>query len=359
MCAIAAPHAPSSCNDPGDSSGRPSIAMALTPAEHQHLDVNGYVVLKSLMPPALCRRACAVTDALVGPPAAQTQRLPLYVGPRQTDPLRAFGDVEAALDARSPITVSTGDYKHLLWHPFFDSAAVVAAELVAPLVNANRELLLGGGDGTDRRQRLRLGQQLIMRTDPSPPPYAAPVRTPEAPTWHTDFHVIYPFDTPFFHCLTALAPIAAGQAAFTIVPGSAKLALAWLAGMSAEGIQRMRDDVGFRESQQRSFVATVDRSRAVEIEMDEGDVIIFSLLSVHSGSESSNGLSRHALFTTFFVEGTQRIISQQKATGIWSPPSKFPLTFRSALRKLDLESLLDWEPVVPRNDGADRHGARL
>jgi hypothetical protein len=290
-----------------------------------------------------------MTDALVGPPAAQTRQLPLFVGPRQTDPQRTFDDVDAMLDARSPIAVSTGDHKHLLWHPLFDpdsdawthgQALSVAAELVAPLVAVNQELL--GGDD------LRLGQQLIMRTDPSPPPHTPPVSTPDAQSWHTDFHVIFPFDRPFFHCLTALAPIRGGQACFTIVPASASLALAWLAAMGADEIERMRSDLGFRESQQRAFVTSVDRSTAVEIEMGVGDTLVFSLLSVHSGSEASNDLPRHALFTTFFREGTQRIPSQQKATGIWSPPSKFPAAFRARLSQLGLESLLDWEPVVAR-----------
>ena len=99
---------------------------------------------------------------------------------------------------------------------------------------------------------------------------------------------MYPFDTPFYHTLTALSAIETRQAAFTIVPYSHTRAREWLAGLSAGELERMRDDGEFRGSQSQAFLASgaVDRAEAVEVLMGEGDTCIFELLCTHSASRN-------------------------------------------------------------------------
>ena len=132
---------------------------------------------------------------------------------------------------------------------------------------------------------------------------------------------MYPFDTPFYHTLTALSTIEARQAAFTIVPYSHTRAREWLAGLSAEELERMRDDGDFRGSQSQAFLASgaVDRAEAVEVLMDEGDTCIFELLCTHSASRNERDSPRHVIFQTFFDRAGpySRIVNQQKPAGIW------------------------------------------
>ena len=132
---------------------------------------------------------------------------------------------------------------------------------------------------------------------------------------------MYPFDTPFYHTLTALSTIETRQAAFTIVPGSHTRAREWLAGLSAAELERMRDDGDFRGSQSQAFLASgaVDRAEAVEVLMDAGDTCIFELLCTHSASRNERDSPRHVIFQTFFDRAGpySRIVNQQKPAGIW------------------------------------------
>ena len=132
---------------------------------------------------------------------------------------------------------------------------------------------------------------------------------------------MYPFDTPFYHTLTALSTIETRQAAFTIVPGSHTRAREWLAGLSATDLERMRDDGDFRGSQSQAFLASgaVDRAEAVEVLMDAGDTCIFELLCTHSASRNERDSPRHVIFQTFFDRAGpySRIVNQQKPAGIW------------------------------------------
>lgn len=312
----------------------------ITCAQRAQLRENGFVVIPHAVSAELTAQVRAMVDAAVDGPGttwspaatAPNPALSLYTAPRHTQPTTAAWDeVDKALAGQSPVAVSNGDFKHLMWHPFPDP---LLADLVEPLATLNQQLL-GAKD-------LKLAQQLTIRTDPSPPPH-------RTNGWHMDFHVVFPFTTPFFHCLTALAPVAPGQAAFTVLPGSDTRARQWLAGLDDATIERMKHDLVFREAQSAAFVQAQDTSAAQEVIMGEGDVCVFSLLLVHSASSSSSNLPRHAMFTTFWdaAGGYERIVSQQKATGIWSPPTKFSDAFRQRLPS-HLRPLVEWAPVLPR-----------
>ncbi len=176
---------------------------------------------------------------------------------------------------------------------------------------------------------LRLLEQVLIRSDPRPPPHG-PLG------WHVDWaffprqYNAVPRQTYFHmsHCLNTVPP---GGAAFMIVPGSHHLTYAATAKMdTVEELNTLkRDPVG---------VAGIDTSKGIEVCPNEGDLLIFNPMALHSGSGNSTDGARYVCFTSFF---------DTSATELWEEFRRikyrdgFPDSLRERL-PADLLPLLEW-----------------
>jgi hypothetical protein len=138
---------------------------------------------------------------------------------------------------------------------------------------------------------LRLLEQVLIRSDPRPPPHG-PLG------WHVDWaffpqqYKAVPRQTYFHmsHCLNTVPP---GGAAFMIVPGSHHLTYAATAKMdTVEELNTLRRDP--------AGVAGIDTSKGIEVCPNEGDLLIFNPMALHSGSGNSTDGARYVCFTSFF-----------------------------------------------------------
>ena len=139
---------------------------------------------------------------------------------------------------------------------------------------------------------LRLLEQVLIRTDPAAPGAA---RGPNG--WHVDmaFHPDEYNARPrrtYFHHVHALSTVEPGGGAFTIVPGSHHKTYAATAGLLGEGEleQFKKDPAG---------VAKVDLSEAIEVCPEDGDLLIFNPMCLHSASTNTRSTPRYVYFASF------------------------------------------------------------
>eukprot|EP01051_Picozoa_sp_SAG22_P018562 SAG22_NODE_3161_length_1891_cov_1.982701_2_plen_148_part_00 len=131
--------------------------------------------------------------------------------------------------------MATGSYRHSMLHPICDP---LAAELVEPFVELNAELL------SCPTGRLKLMQQMFVRTDASPGPHPGHDGLPPV-GWHMDqaflpHHYEARGGEPkqmFYHSMLALSPVRRGCAPFFAATGSFRRARAATEAMSAEQMQ--------------------------------------------------------------------------------------------------------------------------
>ena len=136
---------------------------------------------------------------------------------------------------------------------------------------------------------IRLLEQVLIRTDPAEPGVAG-----GASGWHLDmaFHPDEYNARPrrtYYHYVHALSTVEPGGGAFTIVPGSHHKTYAAAAAMRTdEELERLKiDPVG---------VTKIDLSAAIEVCPEEGDLLIFNPMCLHSGSRIS--VRRRATYTS-------------------------------------------------------------
>jgi ectoine hydroxylase-related dioxygenase (phytanoyl-CoA dioxygenase family) len=208
---------------------------------------------------------------------------------------------------------------HDLRHPIPGSIMVEVLNNPELLALA-RELL--------RADDLRLLEQVLIRTDPKPPPYG-----PSG--WHVDM-AFFPRQyqaTPrqtYFHMVHALSTVPPGGGAFMIVPGSHHQTYAASAKMdTAEQLRELRADP--------VRVAEVDVSRGIEVLPEEGDLLIFNPMALHCASGNASDRPRYVYFASFFDTTATELWEHLREINYRGP---FPDSLREALPK-PLHSLLE------------------
>lgn len=202
---------------------------------------------------------------------------------------------------------------HDLRHPIDDPLMARLATRPA-LLELGRTLL-----GTRSLSDLRLLEQVLIRTDPKPPPHG-PVG------WHVDW-AFFPDEcqaTPrrtYFHLVHACSTVEPGGGAFLIVPGSHRQTYAATAHLSTE------DELA---DFQRHAVerAGVDLRGAVEVCAREGDLIAFNPMAIHSASGNARARPRYVYFTSFFDASATRLRDGLRAI---SYRDRFPESLRTGL----------------------------
>lgn len=177
---------------------------------------------------------------------------------------------------------------------------------------------------------LRLTEQVLIRTDPSP--------TPGANGWHIDwgFHprhlAAWPRQT-YVQMVHALSTVEAGGGAVMVVPGSHR-ATAAAAARLAERFDAMDQDA-FKAAILAD--AGVDPARGIEILAQEGDLILFHPMMLHSSSRNTRTVPRHVLFMSFFHASATEFNARINRTGY---RDGFPASLRDGLAE-PLRALLD------------------
>ena len=176
---------------------------------------------------------------------------------------------------------------------------------------------------------LKLLEQVLIRSDPSQPPYG-PLG------WHVDF-AFYPRQyeavprQTYFHMIHCLNTVLPGAAAFMIVPGSHHRTYGASAAMNtAEELTALK--------QNPVEIADIDVAKGIEVCPNEGDLLVFNPMAVHSGSGNAKDKPRYVYFSSFFdvsaTELSQHLLDSGYHKG-------FPDSLRNHL-SAEYLPLLDW-----------------
>ncbi len=193
----------------------------------------------------------------------------------------------------------------------------------------NNPVLLALAKECLEAESLRLLEQVLIRSDPRPPPHG-PLG------WHVDWtffprHCEAVPKQTYFHMVHCLNTVPAGGAAFMIVPGSHHLTYAASAQMhSAEELAELKRDP--------AAVAGVDTRAAIEVCPDEGDLLVFNPMALHSGSGNATQEPRYVYFASFFDASAEELWAALRATKY---RDGFPAALREHLPE-DLREMLEW-----------------
>jgi len=240
--------------------------MNLDPHLRQ-LDDEGYTVLPGFLDPIVTAAIRDHLDQLSGPVlAADAAERPVHVH-------------------RHPIPGSI--MAPLAWSPRL--LDVAAAILRAP-----------------NPDELEMLEQVLIRTDPSPGPYAVN-------GWHIDqaFRPEHFESTPrhtYFHMVHCCNTVPAGGGAFTILPGSHKKTYAAAADLDTdEALDAFKADVVNR--------ARLDVSDYTQVNANEGDLLIFNPMCLHSASANSTDQPRYVYFASFMHRDAKYLKGRLNAYG--------------------------------------------
>ena len=116
-----------------------------------------------------------------------------------------------------------------------------------------------------------------------------------------------------------------------IVPESHQLTYAASAqmGTALELAALKRDPAG---------VAGIDLSKGIEVCPEEGDLLIFNPMALHSGSSNATDHPRYVYFVSFFDTSATELFEELRRT-------KYRDGFADSLREnlpMDLRALLEW-----------------
>ena len=137
---------------------------ALSAQNKRELELNGFTVVEAVISPMLAQQAIELTNHLIGSaqPIAAMNPDRYQPGPwPEGRPVLGDGPKLPAC--------ATGSYRHSICHPIHAS---LMAELIEPLIGINTDLL------RCPTERLKLLQQMLVRTDASPPPHPGDGGTP-------------------------------------------------------------------------------------------------------------------------------------------------------------------------------------
>jgi len=257
----------------------------------QHLDEleeRGYTVFPGFLDTSLTARVREHIDALAPPIQPPTEDVPRRV--------------------------------HDLRHP-------IPGEIMAEILANPRLLELA--KATLRANELLLLEQVLIRTDPKGPPYGAG-------GWHVDW-AFRPEDyeaTPrktYYHMVHMLSKVQPGGGAFMIVPGSHKLTYAATAKIPGdEDLQEFKQDVVNK--------AGIDLSQAIEVPAEEGDLLVFNPMCLHSASHNSTTQPRYVYFASFMDTSATEFRQKMRDMGA---RSKWPDSLRNNLPE-ELRGLLEY-----------------
>jgi len=189
---------------------------------------------------------------------------------------------------------------HTLRHPI--PGEIMAEILANPKLIALAGQLLNASD-------LRLLEQVLIRTDPAN-------QEPGARGWHVDMpffpsHYDASPRQTYYHMVHALNPVAPHAGAFTIVPGSHKKTYAATAKLS--------DEKELKEFQSNVIEkAGIDISEAIEVLPEDGDLLVFNPMALHSASANVGEHSRYVYFASFFdtsADYLQRRLDEKNVRG--------------------------------------------
>jgi ectoine hydroxylase-related dioxygenase (phytanoyl-CoA dioxygenase family) len=174
-----------------------------------------------------------------------------------------------------------------------------------------------------RSRDLRLLEQVLIRTDPSPGPAGAQ-------HWHIDmaFTPANRWAAPrqtYYHHVHALSTVTPGAGAFMIVPGSHLRAYA----VAEQRPELLADPLA---------VAGIDAAEAIEVCPSEGDLLIFDPMSVHSASRNVSRTPRYVYFASFLDPSAEHLRERLHAK------SYKPAFHADLVRYLDSRHprMLDW-----------------
>lgn len=159
-----------------------------------------------------------------------------------------------------------------------------------------------------RAEHLRLRQQMFMLTNP-----CGALPPSKADGWHIDT----PFTTAewratpskvfiqfFYYC----SPVKSGGAATMVVPRSHKLTYP-----AADAI--LGTDDGYNTFWRNTAeLAQIDLSQAQEVIVDEGDVLIFNPMTLHTGSNNVTDAPRYAFHCSFYDQSSEKVRSLPRPT---------------------------------------------
>lgn len=220
-----------------------------------HLDDQGYVVVKD------------------------------FLGRETTAAIRKY--IDEILPPRQPKELPDLPRVHIARHPITGSIMPGLASRVELLELARATLRIPASEKFDT---MRMLEQVLIRTDPGP-------LKPGPTGWHVDM-AFWPDQyesTPrrtYYHMVHACNTVPPGGGAFTILPGSHKLTYAATArARTKEELQAFKKNpIG---------VAGLDASKCIEVLAQEGDLIIFNPMCLHSASANVSDVSRYVYFASF------------------------------------------------------------
>lgn len=187
---------------------------------------------------------------------------------------------------------------HDLRHPL---SGAVMAQIITPALLELAQAILK----TRQLADLRLLEQVLIRTDPKPPPHG--------PTgWHIDW-TFFPDEyqaTPrqtYYHMVQACSTVEPGGGAFMVVPGSHHRTYAVTS--------KLTDEAELAEFKRNPMQAAgVDVDEGIEICATEGDLIVFNPMCIHSASGNARSQPRYVYFASFFDVSARRLQEHLRET---------------------------------------------
>jgi ectoine hydroxylase-related dioxygenase (phytanoyl-CoA dioxygenase family) len=232
--------------------------------------------------------------------------------------------IDGLVPVVAPVEDAAARRLHTLRHPI--PGTIMARLASNPSLLALATRLLDARDPTD----LRLLEQVLIRTDPGP--------LPAGPTgWHVDM-AFFPDQyesrprRTYYHLVHACSTVQPGGGAFMIVPGSHRRTYAATAALpqSEEALEAFKRNVVER-------IGGDPATEAVEVCPEEGDLLVFNPMCLHSASRNVRTEPRYVYFASFFDVSAIWLRDQLDRIGY---RSGFPKSLREGL-PAPLERLLD------------------
>lgn len=242
--------------------------------------------------------------------------IPAYMDLATTAAIRDHLDAIIPLQLPGALKVSLGVNE--IRHP-------IPGELMPRLAGNGRTLQLART--LLKSDDLRLREQILVRTDPVPPPYS------------NSYHIDAPFlleeyeATPrqvYFQMVQYCSTVSPGGAGVMIIPGSHKLTYDANRGAKSEAERRAL-------AANPLEVAGVDPRDGIEICANDGDLLLFNAMCLHGSSRNRTQRPRYVYFTSFYDPSASWLVNFCRRSKY---RDNFPDSLRSGLPS-QLRSLLD------------------
>jgi ectoine hydroxylase-related dioxygenase (phytanoyl-CoA dioxygenase family) len=246
--------------------------------------------------------------------------VPGFLDTQRTGAIRA--QIDRLAPEIAPAELADGRRVHERRHPL---PGAIMAQIITPALTEVAQAALKTCTLTD----LRLLEQVLIRTDPRPPPHG--------PTgWHVDWaffpseYLSAPRQT-YYHMVQACSTVEPGGGAFMIVPGSHHRTYAATSKLTNE------DELAeFKRNPVQG--AGVNLDEGIEVCAIEGDLIVFNPMCIHSASGNARSEPRYVYFSSFFDVSARRLRD-------WLRETNYQKGFHEDLRNglpAPFRGLLDW-----------------